>query len=249
MSNIPKSARILIGAVASCAAAVLGYAAVQWHTSDAARFLVFLGMSVVASRLKVKIPRLTGSMSFNLPFLLIGITELSFSELIVVALVSTTVQCLPTQGSAQRRVQLLFNVCTITTAITIAHYVFSLRPQADISLRILLLLAAAAAYFFFNTTPVAMIIALTEHRNAWHVWSQVSLWSFAYFLLGATMACTVLPLGRYAGWQAPLIVMPLMFAVYHSYRMYCGEEGAKAAATAVRHAAEGRESSVQTTSR
>ena len=83
-----------------------------------------------------------------------------------------------------------------------------------------LLAVAAAGFFVVNTMPVAIVIALTESKNALRTWAGIFQLSFPYFVASAGIAGCVLTLSARIGWQVPVAVLPLMLAIFHSYRSY-----------------------------
>jgi hypothetical protein len=86
----------------------------------------------------------------------------------------------------------------------------------------LLLALAAVAFFVTNTVPVAIVISLTEAKNALKVWGNIFQLSFPYFVASAAIAGLVLAASEKIGWQVPLFVLPVMFGVFHSYKRYFG---------------------------
>jgi len=59
------------------------------------RFIAFLLVACLAARLKVKLPGVTGSMSVNLPFILVAVEEMGQLEALLIACLSSLTQCLP----------------------------------------------------------------------------------------------------------------------------------------------------------
>src|SRR5712692_3489946 len=64
------------------------------------------------------------------------------------------------------------------------------------------------------------IIAMTERRNPLVVWKECYLWSFPYYLLGAMVAGGVSIINRSLGWQVAILVLPIVYWIYRSYRGY-----------------------------
>jgi hypothetical protein len=64
-----------------CAAGVSALLLGAWNfaVSDLSKFLVYLLLSVFASRLKINIPEMNGTVSVNFVFILIGVAELNYS--------------------------------------------------------------------------------------------------------------------------------------------------------------------------
>src|SRR5258706_652918 len=90
-------------------------------------------------------------------------------------------------------------------------------PQAGIAVP---LLAAASVFFFANTLPVALVISLTENRRMQNVVSDFYFWTFAYYLVDAGIATLVGWLNRRLPWETSLLVLPAVYVVYRSYRLY-----------------------------
>ena len=88
-----------------------------------------------------------------------------------------------------------------------------------------------------NTVPVAIIISLTEAKSALRVWGNIFQLSFPYFVLSFAIAALVLAASKEIGWHVPLLVLPIMFGVFTSYKRYFGSEVARAPLGAAKAAA------------
>ncbi|MBV9435232.1 MAG: hypothetical protein JOZ44_04230, partial [Acidobacteria bacterium] len=75
-----KSAQVFITLVILSGFAVLAQAVLHAQSADHVRFVSFLLVACLAARLKVKLPGLTGSMSVNLPFILVAVADMNPSE-------------------------------------------------------------------------------------------------------------------------------------------------------------------------
>jgi hypothetical protein len=221
MKRLSNSAKLLIGAVAICGSAVLVRGLWEWTHVDAVRFASFLVIAVLAAMLKVKLPGMNSSMSVNMPFILLAVAELSLPEALLVGCASTLAQCLRVAQNRQNPVQIVFNVATVANAVALAWVVFNRQhPESNSPLYILMLGLAAAGFLVANTVPVAAILSVTEHNNLVKVWGRIFLLTFPYYLLSAAVAALMSAAGHYVGWQAPLLALPVMYAVYSSYRHY-----------------------------
>ncbi len=218
-----RPAQTFIGLVILSGFAVLGNAILHAQSADHVRVVSFLLVACLAARLKVKLPGLTGSMSVNLPFILVAAAEMSPSEAFAVACFSTFVQCLPRATQKFNTVQAIFNFSNMALAVGATRLMFG-HPALNsmIGSRPLLLTLAAVAFFLSNTVPVAIIISLTEAKNALKVWTEIFQLSFPYFVLSAAIAGVVLAASERIGWQVPLFVLPVMFGIFYSYKRYFG---------------------------
>ncbi len=221
--QVPGMAMALVVLMAGCALGAVGYGLTRMEAIHYPQFLALLLVCVVASRLKVKLPGMNGSMSVNFPFLLLSVAALGLLEAAIMAVVAALVQSLLKTKQRPRLVQVVFNVSTMATALALAHLVFTSGSAERTPATIALMMAASAITFFLaNTIPAAVVIGLTEGKNPAKVWHEVCLWSFPYYLAGAGVASMVLSIAQWVGWIAPLAVLPLMYLVYCSYKFFLG---------------------------
>jgi diguanylate cyclase (GGDEF)-like protein/putative nucleotidyltransferase with HDIG domain len=218
-----KSAKFFIGISVTTGFVVLIMALRYWHSDDVFRFCCYLGIALLASGLKVQLPAIDGTMSVNFLFILLGILELSLPETLVIGCAAALLQCL-WRAQARSIVKMLFNVFgMMVNAVALSYFVYHRLASIWSGPKATLLLALAALiYFLANTLPVSVIIALTEDKPARKVWSECYFWSFPFYLLGAAIVALVGFVNRHTGWQTTLLVLPVIYWVYRSYRLYLG---------------------------
>jgi diguanylate cyclase (GGDEF)-like protein/putative nucleotidyltransferase with HDIG domain len=214
-------ARLLLITVCLLGLGVAAFGVWRWQIDAPVKFIAYLLTAIIASRLKVELPEVTGSMSVSFLFILIGIVELNFTETLILGCCAILSQCYINRQRWPRLKQVSFNVSGAAIAISAAFYTYhgplhQLLHQGPS----LLLVLAGALYFLFNTLPVATMIALTEHKNIRKTWSDCYFWSFPYYLAGAAVAAMVGWLNQKIGWQPTLLALPAMFVIYRSYRLY-----------------------------
>src|SRR5256885_763193 len=163
MRKTPANAKLFITQIVSAGLGTLIYGGVHQSSKNIAEFICYLGIAILASRLKVNLPGITGTLSVNFLFILIGVLELSFTETLILGAISMIAQCL--YPERPRALQLTFNVCAgaISTALAYAVYHQHLTHRFMDSRPILLGLAATV-YFIANAGTIATIISLTDHR-------------------------------------------------------------------------------------
>jgi len=215
-------ARLFIAVVILCGTGVLTYTVLHGASHDPLKFICFMLIALVASRLRVNLPGITGTMSVNFLFLLLGVLELSFSETMALGCAAVVVQCI--DRDRPRPLQVAFNVCStaMAIAITFAVYHFPLFHHA-VSNPSTLLFLAACVYFVSNTLPVATVISLTERKSLRKIWLDCYFWSFPYYLVGAGVAGVMSWMNSYTDWQTSLLVLPVVYLIYRSYRLYLGK--------------------------
>jgi len=85
-----------------------------------------------------------------------------------------------------------------------------------------MLASATAAFFLGQTAPVAAIIKVAEGAAMRRIWLGIVQLSFPYYVLSAGMTSMVNLVSHHWGWQAALVVFPVMYGIHHSYRLYFG---------------------------
>jgi hypothetical protein len=217
------SARVFIALIVISGLCVLGDAILSAHSIYVLRFVSFLVVACIASRLRLKLPGVTGSMSVNLPFILVAVAEMSSLEALAVGCISTFVQCIPSRPKKLNVTQALFNFSNMALAVAATQLVFQAAFVASsVSGAPLRLAVAGGVFFLVNSVPVAIVIALSEAVSAWRTWFSMFQLSFPYFLASAGIAGLVMTLSGHVGWQVPVAVMPLMLGVFQSYRRLLG---------------------------
>jgi PAS domain S-box-containing protein len=214
-------ARIYIGCVIAVGAAALGNGFFHWEPHDLVRLFFYLSLAIPASCLKVRLPGITGTMSVLFVFLLAGIVDLGLPETLLVGVVCVLVQSFWHATVRPRPVQLVFSAANISSAVWISHFVFrtvaGIAPFLEAPFRLSI---AASAFFVANTFPVAAVVALTERKSLRQVWSSCYFWSFAYYLVGAAIVGVFGFTHRVFDWQASLLILPVVYVIYRSYRVY-----------------------------
>jgi len=215
--------KAFVGITAAFGVATLAYALMHWQSQDLPRFLCYLAVAILASGLKVQLPGIDGTMSVNFLFILLGVMELSLPETLIIGCTASLVQSVWHTRKRLDPIKVIFNVAGMMANASMLTYIsyhwLSARFESN---KPILLMVAALVFFFANTLPISVVIALTENKSSRKVWSECYFWSFPYYLVGAAAVGLVGIVNRSAGWQTSLLVLPLIYWVYRSYRLYLG---------------------------
>src|SRR6202045_3182381 len=201
---------------------VLSYGAVEPTSKNIAQFICYLLIAILAARLKVRLPGITGTMSVNFLFILLGILELGFAEMLFLGTAAILVQCFYRDRPSP--IQVTFNLSASAFAIAVSYNVYHLAiSRAQVKSHPLLLGVAAITYFAANTASIASVIALTEQKSIRKIWVACYFWSFPYYLVGAAFAGMIGWFNREFGWETSLLIVPIIYLIYRSYRLYLGK--------------------------
>lgn len=221
MTQAAKKAHAYLAVTVAVGSAALYSGLSQWESTDPVRYACFFLIALLASGLKVSLPGITATMSVNFLFVLIGIVELSLAETLAMACATALFQLIWKARLRPRVEHVAFNLANTSIAVTATYWVYySLLFDLLQGSVLLLLGAAATVYFLMNTVPVSAIVALTEGKEIGRIWRECYFWSFPYYLGGAAVAGLFYGLNHLIGWQASLLVLPVVFWIYRSYRMY-----------------------------
>ena len=220
--SLSFAAKLFITLTVLVGTGILVYGGIHQSSKNIAEFICYLGIAILASRLKVNLPGITGTLSVNFLFILIGVLELSFTETLILGAVSMLAQCLyPERPTA---IQVTFNVCagSISTALAYVTYHHRLANLVIDSHPVLLGLAATV-YFVANAGSIAAVISLTERRPLTRILVDCYFWSFPYYLVGAGIAGGIAWLNERFNWETSLLLVPAVYVIYRSYRLYLGK--------------------------
>jgi hypothetical protein len=221
-NTLPIKAKVMIGMVAVASLCALSFGVVRWQTQAWPQLLLLMAAAALSSRLKVKLPGMTSSMSGNLPVILLGVTQLGSFASLLVAVTAAIAQSYTSGGNKTKPIQFVFNACTLLNASGLAYLAYHSQIGARATAHTMSLVLAAATYFVANTAPVASIIGLTEGGNPFALWHKVFLWSFPNYVIGAGLTAIATAFSTFSGLATLAALMAVLFAVYQSYKMYVG---------------------------
>ena len=95
MHRNTRLTKTFIGGMVLAALAGTLFAGLRSHSLHPSFALAVFALAAATSRMKIKLPGIDGNMSVNLPFLLIAVVNLSALEAVLIACLSTVVQCWP----------------------------------------------------------------------------------------------------------------------------------------------------------
>ena len=221
-NTLPIKAQVMIGMVAVASLSALAFGVARWQTQAWPQLVLLLAAAALSSRLKVKVPGLTSSMSGNLPVILLGVTQLGLFGSLLVAFTAAVSQSYTSGKNKTKPVQFVFNACTLMNAAGLAYLAYHSQIFTTRTAHTVSLVLAAVTYFLANTAPVASIIGLTEGGNPLVLWHKVFLWSFPNYVIGAGLTAIVSAFTTISGLATIAALLTVLFGVYQSYKMYVG---------------------------
>ena len=223
MKSLSLPTKAYIALVVASGIACLTCAAIKGQSDDLLGFLGFSAMALLCSTFKVRLPGISGTMSVNFLFILMGIANFSLSETLSIGCLAAVVQCTWKPKSRPKSVQVLFSTASMATSIFPAYYCYYwLKGVSPVAYPLALLGITSCVFFFLNTIQVAIVIALSEKRSLWRLWRECYFWSFPYYVLGAALAGALSFSNHVGGWTVYALVVPVIYIIFRSYRSYLG---------------------------
>ena len=199
----------------------LAYGVSHWRSANPTAYLVYLAIVLLLSGWKLRLPGVTGAIAANFVLVMIGIVSLNLPEVLAAGCAAVLARHLWQSTKSLRSVGALFDVAGASLAITASYQVFHSSWLRSLPLEMPVMLALlACAYFAATTVPGASFLALTKGEAIREVWRKSYLWAFPYYLLGAATAGLFDVAKQHLGSQTSLLVVPVAFLVYGTYRRY-----------------------------
>ena len=216
-----SAAKVFISGISAAGSVVVLLSIGLWSSDAPLRFACYLVVTVLASGLKVSLPGVTGTMSVSYVFILLSIIELSTAETVLIACAALLTQTFWHAKSRPTWVHALFNVSSIALSCVGAKLAYDYAPGFFTPGHFhWALVLSAITYFLVNTLSIAMVISLTEKKRLGQIWKECYVWSFPYYLLGASIAGAVSLVNARFGWEVSLVALPAVYLIYRSYRLY-----------------------------
>jgi diguanylate cyclase (GGDEF)-like protein/putative nucleotidyltransferase with HDIG domain len=222
--RIPLTANLFIAAIGLAGLTGMAVTFRGWIPAPEPRFVVYLVLALLSAGMKVRFPGIRGAFSVQLVFTMLGLIELTPPETLFLAVASAAAQTFWHAKGRVKLVRLFFNTTCIALAVWAAIWVYGRPwlhgvPEGEL----LQLMLAGVAYFLLNNIPLAIVIALTEGQSIKAVILSLCDWSFCYYLVGVSVAEMVHRASGRLGWTFTLALLPPVYLIYRSVRLYFGK--------------------------
>ncbi len=179
-------------------------------------FLLYAGLAVAASIVKIRLRGVDGIYSLNFLFLLAGVAYYSLPETVLACVAAALATTFLNTKKKPAPIQAAFNignlVLSVCASYLVAHGLFArgmheFRPAWFVLITVV--------YFVVNTLIVSGVLKLLSGGALSQVTGKFYVWSFPYYLIGSAVV-GLLPLG---GAPAPpaeawLVLPPLLYMIH-----------------------------------
>jgi hypothetical protein len=212
---MPRIAKTYIALVISSGTAILLLAAGSWTSSSLRQFVIYLGLTAIASTLKIRIPGIDGTMSPNFIFLLLGMTLCRFSEVVAISLAAALVQSL-WAAKQPRLVQVAFSAAALVVsagaAFQASHF---LLGRSALDSPAILVILAGTFYLPLNTVLISAVVGLVDGQPVSQVAQTCYEYACPYFMGGIVFAALVTgEFARVEVWKGAIALVPVVVLGY-----------------------------------
>ena len=223
----PTAVRLFMAATGIVGLSATVWSLLGWTPELPPRFVVYLVFGLACSGMNVLIPGVLGSLSVSDVFLMLGVLELKVPEAVILAILVAAAQYYwdaKHRGKPLKIVSLFFNTMCMALAVLAASHIYRQPWFSDVAGGGLLrLFLGGVAFFVVNTVLVSTAIALGSKQSALSVWKGIFDWSFSFCLVGVSLAEIVHTATERLGWAFSLALLPPLYLVYRSIRLYFGK--------------------------
>jgi hypothetical protein len=203
------------------------------HVASPLIFTTYLGLAIVASLFKMRLPGMEGTYSLNTLFILFGFYYLSPGETTIAGCVAVTVQSLWAAQHRPSMLQIVFNIANVAVSIGAAYAATSIAlVDGAEAYRPALMAAAAFIQFAVNTLIVSGVLSLLQGEGLHEIWGEWFEWGFPYYVIGAALVGLLPFRGRMVQPEAWIILLPLLYLVHFFYGLSIGAKNPEATAEA-----------------
>lgn len=220
----PLRARLFVALVGLAGLAVLAVTFRGWVPRAEPQFIVYLLITLATAGMSVSFPGVKGSTSLAFILIMLAMTELHPPETLFLAVASAAAQLFWHSKARAKLIHVSFNLGCIALAVEVGLLIYD-RPWFS-GMRegeLFRLTLAGIGYFIVNNVLLGTVIALTGEQSLRSVVSHVCDWLFLYYLVGVSVAEIVHQASQRLGWTFTLALLPPLYLIYRSVRLYFGK--------------------------
>ncbi len=192
----------------------------DWTSAGEPVFLVYLGMTVLTSLMRLGVPTVAGTISVGFVFVLASLSQLPLHQTMLIGITGTVIHCLRDPKRGVDWLNLSFQTAVVVLGVEASnaayHRILEALPAGGTAAALPL---AGTVLFLVTAFPLAATTALSEKELLRRIWQNRFLWSLPYYLAGAALAGLLTAVQHLPLWKNVVVIGPLMFLVYRAYSL------------------------------
>lgn len=224
--ELPTPCRVFIFITCFLGFGVLAYEGTTISSSHKAELVFFLALAAFTSTWRVHLTGKLGTLSVGFAIVYATLLILGESQAVFAGAMSALTGTLRSTktGKLQPLHRILFGVASISLTAWIAGHVYTRLGGRYGGTNLLDLLmpvsVSTSIYYLVNTVLVAVPVALSRKEPLMQTWRGLFLWTAPSYYAGTCCAVLMSILYHRLGFAAMAFIMPPLYIVLHSYRLY-----------------------------
>jgi diguanylate cyclase (GGDEF)-like protein/putative nucleotidyltransferase with HDIG domain len=216
-------ARLLQFVTVSIGLVCLAFDILPFAWSNPTQYLTYFVMASLAVWFRVKLPTPNGALSIHFLFLLIGLVDLTRSEMVLLAGACALIESVVERDTRQDRLQSAFRIAVAVIATHLAARTHAaIAWHGSLGEEFVRLAPAALTLFLATSFPPALAEAWNHSRSVLPTWRENGIWAVPFSLAGAAIAACYAALSERIGWQLSVLALPILYLITRSYQLYIG---------------------------
>jgi len=198
------------------------------HRFDLQLFFLAVFTIGLGSRVTIQIPRFKSHIAVSDTFIFLTLLLYGGEYAVILAAVEAFAS---SWRFCNKKITVFFNAATMavsTTVVVVALKAFDLYAEEGFhgwssengQQFVMALTVIAITQFIINTAIASMYDSLRSDVSFWETWKSKYIWTFFTYFVGIGGASVLLQLSGVIGFGIVIAILPLIFFVYLSYRMY-----------------------------
>ncbi|MEP6962569.1 MAG: HD domain-containing phosphohydrolase, partial [Acidobacteriota bacterium] len=201
--------------------AVLAENLLHWESPDLIKFVVLIGTALMVSAARAPSPSGSSSVSGVLLLILFGVADLTRTEAVFLAVLSTTIPAIWKRYRSGEHSDYVFETAIVVTATAAATRAYASETLLGLGAHMAVRFAAATLVFFLVHSAARLgLVALDRSSSFVKTWYHDAAWASPYFVAAALLTYAMAVASRLVGWQTVIATGPAVYLIYRSYRLY-----------------------------
>jgi hypothetical protein len=213
--NLSRRARVYCALVTTLGLAATASAVLKLASQNTAQLIVWSAIAVMLAGLKLRIPRVTATVSCGSMMIFAALSCMSWPGIVMIAALTGLGQSLLNTLRAPQTRQVLFSVAALVISAVVSCSAIELIRRCFVPAGTTVLIATGVTIFLIsNITLLSGILTLAEGQPIFRVMRRLYVWSIPQYGASAIFGALVSSFSARADWRPLLVFLPFVVVIY-----------------------------------